>query len=181
MDKQTKQVDKRSLVAAKGLAEVAASVARKAFGISGQVEALSLIVMNRVPTTGERLAEPEIALFPMQQLIQQYGKAAAPAAQRRICELCDAAAHIFVFEAWRVTLDQDKQFDDMSMGISNHPDRVEVVSILLEHRDGTIMNWEMVIERSGEKAKLGPLVEMEWRCEGAFVGVLNKQAPVVET
>lgn len=129
------------------------------FATDGEVRPVSFVMGTKDPRTGRTLPKPTLALVPLTAVA--HSKDAMRALQQRACDQMDAVAHIYVTEGWVVVAKEDATYLDPYEGresLEQHPDRVEVVLIVLEHKDGGAM-WRLPILRDGPKPTLGPLQE----------------------
>lgn len=102
---------------------------------------------------------------------------------RRITREHRAVAVGLVAEAWSVRCaqlspEQEKHAEDH--GLSDHPDRIEIVTVTLEHTEGH-RQWEAIItrpEHDPDHPTLGEFVEthVEWNI-GRFTNLLPGSAP----
>jgi hypothetical protein len=78
---------------------------------------------------------------------------------KQILSLLDADYYVFVDEAWEVETDGKTAEELKAAGIprpSEHPDRIEVVMLIAENNEQTLLARRKIIRGKG-KPKLGPL------------------------
>lgn len=157
---------------------VVVSGAIQSFENDGQVYPVSFVLGTRDPRTGRLLPKPALAIVSLAEA-HAHGKDAVRAMQQEVCDRMGALAHIYVTEGWVVCLKEDAPYEDPYEGresLEQHPDRVEVILIMLEHKDGDAM-WRLPILRDGPKSTLGPLQEdtLAGRNMGRMTGYVRKQ------
>jgi hypothetical protein len=105
-------------------------------------------------------------------------KNTAVAMVRALFELKDVIRYVFFAEAWTVMkpVGHDELKQIVQRGVSQHPERVEIVMLQGEDRDaGLLSAHRRIIRPPGKRAHLGPL---EWhdltglQSEGRLVGLL---------
>jgi hypothetical protein len=97
-------------------------------------------------------------------------------------ELNDIDRYVFVDEAWTIIAKPGDPLPDMKRiardGLSNHPDRREVVLFSAENRRGEwVTGIRYILRPEHGKPKLSPLTidDMTLHSEGRMVGLLQKE------
>lgn len=151
------------------------------FAKDGEVYPVSFVLGTKDPRTGRLLPKPALAVVDLSE-VHARGKDAVRSMQQELCDRMGAVAHIYVSEGWSVTLSEGATYEDPYEGhdsLAQHPDRVEVILIVLEHKDGDAM-WRLPILRDGPKPTLGPVEEdtgmtAAGRNMGRMTGYVRKQ------
>jgi hypothetical protein len=91
--------------------------------------------------------------------------------QQACVERCEAIGIVFIYEGYYAELEQGETEKSLPGGsVSQHPNSVECVCAMLEHREGTAL-WRIPILRpEGETPRLGEVVTVvtEGRSLGGF-------------
>jgi hypothetical protein len=99
---------------------------------------------------------------------------------KEIFKELDIVKYVFMSEAWTLSSEKDKVPPELhKKGISEHPDRKEIILIMGEDDNGSTMASMDIIRRQDEDPTLGPLVfvSSEWY-EGRMVGLLPQKGKV---
>lgn len=144
----------------------------KAMASRGEIAPL----WHAITSSGETIIEPHPTWL---------GKDMAAAAIRAMFELCDVVRYIYIGEAWTLIrmMRPEEEEEIFRKGLSEHPDRVEVVQIQGEDRAcGQMMGARKIIRPKKGKPYLGPVEMIEdlpyiprgatMRSEGRMVGML---------
>jgi hypothetical protein len=101
---------------------------------------------------------------------------------RAYFELHDVVRYVFVDEAWTLMVPTSRYSempDIMQRGLSDHPERVEVVMYQAEDASGAVTAHRNIIRPKTGKARLGPLHFFRSKqSEGRFVGMLPQRGTV---
>lgn len=121
----------------------------------------------------------QVVVPPPVPFINQDAKDYAVMVVRAMFEFTGVTRYVFVCESWLLTgpgIDLER---DQRDGISDHPDRQEVIILTAESESaGLVMAWRHIIRPTKGKAKLGPLVidqHAGLTVEGRMVGMLPRR------
>jgi hypothetical protein len=97
----------------------------------------------------------------------------------RLRDQLDAVGIASVNEGWRASLSCDGAFTDASVPASAHPDRQEIVIVVLSHRAGTHL-WQANIIRDGKRPHLAPFTSARFSPHEIGGEMMNYFAPELE-
>ncbi|RXG91607.1 hypothetical protein [Bradyrhizobium zhanjiangense] len=127
--------------------DLASDFCDRTFDVKGEIAPS----WHAITATGDRIIEPHPMFF---------GKDLAAALIRALFDLRDVVRYVYVGEAWTLNriIRPEEQEEIFRKGISEHPDRVEVVQIQGEDSQyGQIIAARNIIRPEGRKPYLGPL------------------------
>jgi hypothetical protein len=102
---------------------------------------------------------------------------------RALMAMANVVRYIHLCEAWMLDDRKNRRYSDAEIrkiaeeGLSEHPDRMEVVIFQAEdHEAGMISGHRRIIRNKGDHPRLGPLelLPRGTESEGRFVGLLPK-------
>jgi hypothetical protein len=126
-----------------------------------------------IDRSGEQVVDPSPVPF-----VNQAAKDRATMVVRAMFEFTGVTRYVFVCESWLLTKSDGIDMDAVQRdGISDHPDRQEVVVLTVESESaGLVMAWRPIIRPTKGKAKLGPLI-VEHRAGMTVEGRMSSMLP----
>lgn len=157
---------------------------RAALERDGQLYPFAVIMGRRNPQTGMPLSEtaPIFVQLDMAMFENDRTKDGARFMLDGLLEAFDGVGIAFVSESWLVKIPDDgKGFHDLSTPPSRHPERVEVVSAICEHKSGGAIFYNIPIVRSEKLVTLGEIHKHHTQpAAGARFGNFFGQARSIE-
>jgi len=154
------------------------------FETNGQLVPVFVVFAMKNPETNAMLAEPELIFLP-----PLPDKDLMAIGMRAVCEVTNAVGMLFAVESWSVQGKYDeekkisKEIDEWVGRLSEHPDAIEVVNIIFEHRAvGSMMYMARIARDDQGIPSLGPFEQMDQtRSEGRFVNILADRQGAIQS
>jgi hypothetical protein len=127
------------------------------FQKDGSLYPVAHLAIRINPETDEKLDEPGILTMICSSMRDEREKETWVLAIRQLCTKTDAVAVVVVNEAWMVKAEANEIDEKGNMRVRpiDHPRRIEVVSMMVEHAKFGCEIWSAEIIRDGDKATLG--------------------------
>ena len=130
------------------------------FNDIGALEPIAIIVPTVHPDTGERMDVPAMFIVPYEGEVTEMGKSGFAELVRALFKDVKAVAVAFAGEAWAVERElkngdaeeQNKMVNELTGRVADHPEKIEVVILTVEHRLMAPKCYMSNILRSEERA-----------------------------
>jgi hypothetical protein len=154
-------------------AEAMMTVMRSYFEKDGHLDPVAFVLATKDYKTNAALPEPEPLIIPL-HFRNQKDKDDAADLIREVARRTDAVGVLCAFETWILKgEDSEKLKRAARNGLKDHPDRTEVIFVMMEHHRGDFV-WVCDIKRNDEgEASLGQFkLEDGMNLGGRFANLL---------
>ena len=144
----------------------------------GEIRPVAHVAMRVNPETGEKFEKPGIITALCPSLESEREKDMWVAAIRDLCSRSNAVAVVVANEAWMVAAERDEVDDNGHMKVRpvDHPNRIEVVTMMVEHASFGSEMWTARIIRDGDEAHLGEFSKGPGDIRGRFTQFIPQRA-----
>jgi hypothetical protein len=127
------------------------------FEKEGELHPVAHLAIRMDPESGKQLDRPGIMTVMCPSLENDRAKDMWVHAIRQLCAEHHAVAAVVVNEAWMVQADPSEVDENGQMKVrpADHPKRIEVVTMMVEHAKFGTEIWSARILRDGDNASLG--------------------------